>query len=153
VNGKAALELVREIGIGRLGGFDGCLCTSCEVQGVNIDVSCRKSNGSTTKIAPGFYGILIRVHSQHMDAGGDELEAVAREVAQQLAGEGCAIMARFTDYRHDAEGRCTYCGKPRSDLAGYLCDKCLTRDRGAVAASHDYRRHDFACEPVERKAG
>lgn len=144
MDGKGALDLLQKVGIYELCGTDGCLCMHCEIRGVHIDVSCRKSDGAMDKIAPDFYGIKLRVHSHHLYEDGDDLEKIAREVAKQLYSNGYAIMARFCDYRHDRECLCIYCDKPRSDPAGYLCDDCLSgKSEFLVPSERDYRRLDF----------
>lgn len=146
MNGNQALELVKEVGIYKLSGTDGCLCMRCEVQGVYIDIACRKSGAAMDQIDPGFFGVKLRVHSRHLDAGGDELRAIANEVARQLRDEGYAILVRFCEYRFDAEMRCTYCGKTRTDTLGYLCDECLTKPDAfgdSIAKRHDFRLLDF----------
>lgn len=149
MNGKAALRLLQDISILHLGGYDGCLCTNCEIQGVCIDVSCRKSSGSAAvrKLYPGFHGTLIRVYSRHLDEDGGELEAIAREVARQI-GEGGEIRARFTDYRHDDQQLCTYCDKKREEPTGYLCANCFGKKSSqsvgrTMAEDRDFRRYDF----------
>lgn len=72
MNGNGALKLISEIGVGVLGGFDGCACTAFSVQGVNVDVSCRKS------------GKYIRVSSRHDDAFRADLQMIANEVERQI---------------------------------------------------------------------
>ena len=77
VNG--VIDLIREVGIYRLGGYDGCPCTSFEVQSVSVDVSCHKSSQ------------CVRVHSHHMDYCDDNhrldkslLQPIADEVLRQV---------------------------------------------------------------------
>lgn len=150
MDGNAALKVIRDVGVGGLGGFDGCLCTSFAVQGIEVDVSCRKSSGSA-----GHFGYTLRVHSRHMDATGAYLEAVAREVAGQLqAIEGYAVRVRYCDYLQDHPAKCIYCGADREDAAGYLCSGCLSGEKWSSkddpalfiesAKARDYREHEFA---------
>lgn len=159
MNGAAALKLICDIGVGGLGGYDGCLCTSFEVHGVHVSVSCRKSSGrNAEKIRPGFAGILVRVYSDHMDKTGKVLSAIAQRVASDLAPEGYPVMTRFCDYNSDAGQQCTYCSAPRQDAAGYLCEKCLNSPNvlgGSIAEQHDFRPYDFvlAATPQGRLAG
>jgi hypothetical protein len=136
MDAAAALKLIRDIGVGGLGGFDGCLCTSFEVHGVKVDVSCRKSSGSDTAGSE-FYGTLVRVHSDHMDAD-DGLVSIAQEVAEQVLDQSPDVLVRFTDYRHDKECLCVYCGQPRQSPSGYLCDACVGRPRRGATVGEDY---------------
>lgn len=144
--GNAVLELIREVGLHRLGGFDGCMCTHFSVQRVDVDVSCRKSSGGTK----GFYGTTVRVHSRSLDQDGAELEQVAREVAKQIhEQDGCELRVRYCDYLEDRDQKCVHCAKPREDAPGYLCDACLTQNKPGtyagqtVADERDYRKHEF----------
>lgn len=148
MDGPEALKLLKEVGVYRLCGTDGCLCMSCKVQGVTIDVTCRKSNGYgwVRKVMPEFRGTLVRVYSRHLDKCGDDLAAIAKEIAAQISEDTSSATARFCDHRHDDEQLCTYCDKPREDLRGYLCDACLAADGtfgGKVADQYDLRRFDF----------
>lgn len=76
----SVIELIREVGIYRLGGNDGCPCTNFEVQNVKVDVSCHKSEQT------------VRVHTHHADWADDDyqatdtrlLEPIAREVLRQV---------------------------------------------------------------------
>lgn len=128
MNAKAALDLLRKVGVRGLSGTDGCLCMSCSVQGVDIDISCRKSGACYVPGAPDFRGLLIRAHSSHMDAMYADLQDVADEVASQLADAGQEIATRLCDYRIDRGMLCAYCEKPRTDVAGYFCAKHTTEE-------------------------
>lgn len=96
MDAKAAIELLREVGIYRLCGTEGCLCMSCEIQGISIDVSCRKSNGSRIEELPEFYGTVIRVSSHHLDSNAAELQLVADEVKAQLESNGGEFVIKIT---------------------------------------------------------
>lgn len=121
---KAAVDLIRKHGCGGLGGFDGCLCTSFEVQGFAVDVSCRKGSGIDSIPAfSDFYGIGVRVHSRHMDSTPDGLEAVAKAIVADLSDQGYDMFVRYCSYEQDKKCQCVYCGKPR-EQADYLCDAC-----------------------------
>jgi len=54
-------NLIKDVGVDRLGSFDGCLCTHFAVQNVSVDVSCRKSPSGNPDDQ--FYGVLARVKS------------------------------------------------------------------------------------------
>jgi len=118
----AIVKIIRDVGVGGLGGFDGCCCCGFSIRGVGVDVSCRKGSNMDT-IFTDFYGIGVRVHSNHMDVGPEILQAVAREVVSQLSDRGNAIMVRYCSYKQDKECKCSYCGKER-EQAAYLCAKC-----------------------------
>ena len=150
MDSKAALDLIRSVGVHGLGGYDGCLCTNFEVQGVHVDVSCRKSSGGI-----GFRGTLLRVYSHHIGTEPTDLVPIAREVARQLvAMEETPVKVRFTDYEHDAKKICVYCGKPRTEAAGYLCEDCKTKEAWpgqTVSDAYDYSPHDFIVAPPSRE--
>jgi hypothetical protein len=78
---NGVVELIREIGIYRLGGNDGCPCTSFEVLNVHVAVSCHKSEQ------------CVRVYTHHADYTDENyrtdtsiLEPIAREVLRQVDG-------------------------------------------------------------------
>ena len=127
MNAKAAVDLLRKVGLFGLAESDGCLCMSFAVQGVTIDVACRKSTGCFVPGTPDFRGLVIRSHSRNLDTDLPGLRSVADEVAAQLGEEGCEIAIRLCDYRMDKDVLCCYCEKPRTDVAGYFCDKHLGR--------------------------
>jgi len=145
-----ATKLVKDIGIYGLCGTDGCLCMNCVVQGISIDISCRKSDAGMRQIDPDFFGIKLRVHTGSMDASGESLKEVAEEVVRQLRDQGYAFLIRYCDYEHDAKCKCGYCGKPREPKA-YLCSECLTRKEPYdIAAAYDYTRFEFSVpEPAD----
>lgn len=148
-----ATELIKEIGIYRLCGTDGCLCMSCHVQGISVDISCRKSDAAIETPRPGFFGVKLRVHSGSMDANGPDLKEVAEEVCRQLADEGYAIAVRYCEYKYDKEQICIYCDASRADPKGYLCEECLVKPTvwgdGKVADHYDYRKYEFeVAEPA-----
>lgn len=128
MNATKALELIKANGIFGLGDYDGCMCCNFEVCGVQVDISCRKSSGSS--LFPDFYGTTVRVHSRHMDATADDLKLVAAEVIKQVRErEGhLPIQLRFCDYSDDKDLKCAYCGKERAVPQGYLCSECATKD-------------------------
>jgi hypothetical protein len=136
MNEHAAIALLRKVSVFELSGADGCYCMACSIQGVDIDVSCRKSGGSRVfrKLKPDFSGLVVRAHSSHMDANLAALQAVADVVCEQLREHTSqAIETRLCDYRHDAEQLCCYCDKPREDAGGYFCDahKNIDQERPA----------------------
>lgn len=116
---SSALDLIRERGVYGLDHADGCPCCGFEVFGIAVEVSCRKSSG-----AGDFCGTVVRVSSRRAEHNADEIAAVAREVARQLAENGYPIRVRFATYKHDAKQLCIYCEKPREDATGYLCAAC-----------------------------
>lgn len=123
MNSKAAIDLLKEVGIYRLIDFDGCLCGGCEIQGISIDISCRKSSGGF-KFSEDFHGTTVRVHSRHLDSSFSELQEVANEVVGLLkseAGERGEIGVRLCEYEMDKESTCVWCNGPRSDASGYYC--------------------------------
>lgn len=145
-----AVELLKEVGISRIAYFDGCLCSSSRIKGVDIDTTCRKSTGSLY-----FHGLLIRVYSPSLDAMPDDLRMVAEEVVRQMrALDGWSPMAlRYCSFENDHKLECLYCAKSRATRDAYLCEKCLTAVDPfgeSVAEKRDYSRAHFAMpEPIE----
>lgn len=130
---NAAVELLRKVSIFELAGTDGCFCMTCSIQGVDIDVSCRKSSGTYiySRINPDFSGLVVRAHSSHLDANLTALQAVADEVSRQIRERtGEDIATRLCDYQHDDQMLCCYCDKPRTDAAGYFCNEHKGMERG-----------------------
>jgi hypothetical protein len=140
MNAEAAVSLIREVGIARLCEFGPCLCATCEIQGVHIDISCRKSSGTGS--------LLIRVYSHHMDHTGAELRSVADIVAVQMQPmeAGMSISVRYCSYEDDHPAKCIYCGSFREDAKGYLCVSCLNKPH---TIHRDYRAVEFACPPFD----
>jgi hypothetical protein len=127
MNADAAIALLRKVSIYELSGTDGCLCMSCEIQGIHIDVSCRKSSGSRGEVAKAlpqdFYGAVVRVYSSHMDANRRDLQRVADVVCDQIKDDTAHLMlvVRLCSYEQDAKAKCWYCGKGRVLPSGYAC--------------------------------
>lgn len=82
-----AVEILRTIGLPSLGKMNGCICCHCEINGVEIDVACRSSSGSTLPDRPSFYGAVVRVETRGDDADEYPLEDVAKEVVNQIKGD------------------------------------------------------------------
>lgn len=131
MNANAAIALLKKVGVFDLAGTDGCLCMSCEVQGISIDVSCRKSSGAHLSFNPEFRGVVVRVHSRHLDQTHADLQRVADEVVAQLKDDADDIVTRLCDYSSDRELLCAYCGKPRTNKAGYFCSEHEARESDA----------------------
>lgn len=129
-----ALAIVRRFGYHEFTGSDGCLCAWCELRGIRIDISCRKSSGSSPKFAPDFYGTVLRLTCSGLDSKIADLIPLADEMVSQI--QECAgtlpVWVRFCSYQQDhgigptGVPICCYCGKPREGLEAYLCEKCLT---------------------------
>jgi hypothetical protein len=131
VNANKAIELLRRISLFDLAGTDGCMCMSCQIQGVSIEVSCRKSSGSSVvkQWEPDFYGTVVRVYSNHLDALGDELKRIADEVVRQIQPEVGSepIRVRLCDHDVDERMVCQYCRKPRQLGPFEFCDEHKNR--------------------------
>lgn len=144
-----ALDLICREGIYGLGGSEGCPCTHFFVRGLHVDVSCRKSNGGLRAIDPNFYGAVVRLYVQSLDAvPGAALREVAEEIVRQLRADdvASAVAVRYCDYEHDTKLKCTYCGEPRESPADYLCPKCKsgTDPFGEpIAEGRDYSSFDL----------
>jgi hypothetical protein len=71
---QRVLQLMREIGVWRLGNCDGCMCTSFSIRYVDIDVSCGKGRERG-----------VWVSSGSMDySDTDLLQPIAEEIRRQI---------------------------------------------------------------------
>lgn len=123
-NVESVLDLLQRFGVWGLGGCDGCACAHFEILGIEVHVSCRKSEH------------CVRVHCGYLGFDQSELVPIAREVLSQLTFPS-RYSLRFCDYSKDHKnGRrengvwkddqtCCYCNKPRADVDAYLCEECL----------------------------
>jgi hypothetical protein len=85
---NAVADLIREVGIYRLGGSDGCPCTNFEVQNVHVSVSCHKS---------GDHGLRVWTnHADYSDENYRRVDAALRVIAQE-------VLRQVDDY-YDAHG-------------------------------------------------
>jgi hypothetical protein len=69
------VDLIRRVGVWKLGAYDGCNCAHFEVQAVRVDISCHKSQQT------------VEVKSVVADDYGCNramLDAIAAEVVRQL---------------------------------------------------------------------
>lgn len=147
-----ALALIKQHGVFGLGGDDGCLCTSFAVQGVNVEISCRKSSGSPRGAR---LATLVRVTCSWMGTMPEDLAPIAREVAEQVYKyESIATFVRYCDYQNDHPARCVYCGKLRQNEAAYLCDKCqngVSVWKESIAKQYDFRPVEFMLGAYEKE--
>jgi hypothetical protein len=147
---EAAVALLKQVGIARIANFDGCLCSSSRIKGVDIDTACRKSSGSRD-----FHGLLIRIYSPSLDVMPDDLRMVAEETVSQMRAldERSPMALRYCSFEYDHESKCVYCDKPRATQDAYLCGECLIAVDpfgGSLAEKYDYSRAHFAMpEPIE----
>lgn len=135
---SSALDLIKQVGIGALADFDGCLCGSFAVKGIEVYIACRKSSGSV-----GFRGSTLRVWDRSLDHDVLALEPIAREIARQLheLDPWPSIRTRFCDYLHDHPAKCVYCDKSRTYLTGYLCAE--HQADADIQSRYDARHIDF----------
>lgn len=148
MDGEQAAKLIDEVGIHRLCHFDGCLCGSCQIQGVEIDILCRKSTASL-----GFNGLTVRVHSRSASADPESLKPVAISATREMRRlDGWSpIRLRYCSYEQDKKNLCVYCGRQREESSGYLCPQCLVEKDPFgrnITQSHDFRRAEFST-PVQ----
>jgi len=139
-SGADAVALLREVGLFRLGGTDGCLCSGCEIVNYEIYFSCRKSDKT------------LYVRCPSMGTSMEDLQAVAIEAMRQIREQDnwSELRVRFGNYAETHQNKCVYCAKPRKDPDGYLCEKCLTgKDANGlpIADHHDFTRIDFEWPP------
>ena len=73
----AVLKLIQDVGIVRLCYFDGCICSSFSIKGIDADISCHKS-GITHA------GQTIKVTSGCMESESYDLLSIAQEIIKQL---------------------------------------------------------------------
>src|ERR1039458_10278142 len=127
-----AIQLIQQHGIFGLGGYDGCLCTNFEIQGIYVSVSCHKSEH------------CVRVWSNYMFRNPLPLESVMKEVLASLEKTRDYPVddyrIRFYDYKNDHDPKrrgwegpkgkevwvdyyiYCYCGKDRKEREAYLCE-------------------------------
>lgn len=92
---EMVLALVRDLGLWRLGNWDGCCCSSFSIRNVNIDISCGKGREQS-----------VCMWSGSMDYGMSEqdgqklLQPVMNEVVTQLA-EFSGRGGEFKQYFHE----------------------------------------------------
>lgn len=90
----SAIALIREHGLGGLGGYDGCPCTEFEVHSVRVQISCHKSGS----------GPRIYVSSGSMDYDLASLGEVAVVVADKFEQEwGRVYEVILNDRTYDGE--------------------------------------------------
>lgn len=86
-------ELIREVGVPRLGGWEGCCCCDFSVRSVHVDISCGK----------GSRGQAVWIWSHHMDYDDKEtLRPVMEEVIRQLkelSGRGGDFAQHFYEWK------------------------------------------------------
>ncbi len=71
---ELVLELIKEIGVSRLGNWDGCECSSFSIRNVTVDISCGKGQKR---------GILISSNSMDYEDEG-LLYPIGEDVKQQV---------------------------------------------------------------------
>lgn len=145
---KALLDLLNQHGVYGLAGYDGCRCAHFSVQGVNIDIGCHKSNSGINKWHS--RGVIRITGNDDLDM--DDRKAIAEKLLQLLTEKEWEDerrdpywVIRFCGWEYDDKQICVYCGKPRQDQQGYLCDKCLAGyslygPQYKLADSYDFTR-------------
>lgn len=139
---EKAVEIVKRETLYGLCGTDGCLCGSCSIQEVHIDISCRKSSGHAKVYGDSWRGVTVRVYSRTLWTSVVDVGTVANEVVrqiQEITSED--IRVRYCDYEHDADKKCIYCSKTREKSMDYLCAECLVNAdpfRGKIYDQYSY---------------
>ena len=128
-----ALSVIKEVGISRLANFEGCLCSSFAVQNVEVDISCRKSSGSSDHM-----GYVLRVHSPSLGSPVDKIKEIAHEVARQIFEQDSyyPIKIRYETWDQYSKKLCCWCGSPREDAESHLCAEHQTKSE--AMASYDF---------------
>jgi hypothetical protein len=67
-------DLIREVGLHRLGNLDGCICCNFSIRNVDVEISCGKG---------GERGIKVSSASMDYENGTSELKTIADEVHRQ----------------------------------------------------------------------
>lgn len=135
---EKALATIRKVKVENLVDWDGCYCFSFDVCGVNVNLSCHKSE----------HCLRVYPSSSWYDVEG--LELIAKEVLRQFSsmtnggGEyAYGYRLRFCSYSHDHvngryegskwvyESRCCYCHAPR-ERDEYLCSECRVKQERAA---------------------
>lgn len=79
---QRVLDVLREVGVHRLGNLDGCLCSHFSIRNVNVSITCGKGGARGIKVGSG---------SMDYD-NEEELRPIAEEVRRQC------------DHLHDGRG-------------------------------------------------
>jgi hypothetical protein len=143
----AVLWFIQKYGIFGLGGNDGCACCHFSLCGIDVDVSCRKSEH------------CVRVHCGYLGYKVSNLFAIANEVLAQLRDGGIGYRVRFCGYSADhvngrwengewrEEHKCVYCGKPRAGFDDYLCAVCAQNKEARHYDASGFMRNSAVGEP------
>lgn len=84
---EKVLDVIKDVGIHRLGNLDGCICCSFSIRDVNVSVSCGKGSNRG-----------CRIYSNSMDYPTDE-----KELSLVLSEVGDEIVRQINDL-HDGRG-------------------------------------------------
>jgi hypothetical protein len=82
---KAVVDLVKEVGVSRLVGYDGCFCGQFEVRSVKVDIACGKGRDRAIWIwshNDDFYDSEYKLDTE-------ALRPIAEEVAKQVEEADC----------------------------------------------------------------
>jgi hypothetical protein len=71
---EKVLAIVREVGVWRLGNWDGCVCSSFSIRNVDVDISCGKGRDQGVWISSPSYEYNDR----------EQLRPIAVEIVRQL---------------------------------------------------------------------
>ncbi len=83
-NVETVLSVIREVGIARLGYWDGCCCSSFSIKNVDVRISCGKSRERA-----------VWITGRHSDYDGEQtLIPIMDEVMRQLA-DSCFVGVEF----------------------------------------------------------
>jgi len=77
------VELVREIGVWRLGNFDACVCSRFSIRSVEVEINCGKARPRGVRIS----SVAMDYWNGSSEDGNNEilLRPIAEEVARQVA--------------------------------------------------------------------
>lgn len=125
MSAESVIDLIREVGVFRLGCTDGCLCMDFAVRGVSVDLHCHRTMGGRAW-ANNVKAPVIRAYSSHSEIQRTDLPPIAAEVERQLRaheyfGGYEKYTVRFCSYDQDEALECIYCGSPRVEATGYYC--------------------------------
>ncbi len=78
---EVVVDLIREVGVGRLGNFDGCVCCHFEVRNVSVDVACGKGRNRGVWVSSG----SLDYYDQEQNCLDESLlRPIADEVKRQI---------------------------------------------------------------------
>lgn len=89
---EMVVDLIRDVGVGRLGNFDGCICCEFKVRNVLVEISCGKGLDRGIWVSSGSMD-----YGDNLDGKADIelLKPIAEEVQRQVQGSDMRGLISF----------------------------------------------------------